>query len=250
MKKIILLFCLTTALCTAQQQYLDAYINRISANTICAGDSLKVDFGYTWSGLPQNKPTINVNFSITNTSYTVTAYHTTLDKVDHFPKEHYSPLAAGDSMFYFYLHIPPTMTTGNYSIQTAGGFGTFEYFPITINGQPTISVASTTVCNGQSYTFQPTGALTYTYSDGQVVTPGLDNSYTVTGTDANGCKGTEVVSITIIMDCAVGIEELYTNQPLLAPVYYDLNGLQIEKRTNQVLIEKTGNRRRKVVFQE
>jgi hypothetical protein len=59
---------------------------------------------------------------------------------------------------------------------------------VTVNAAPTVSVTSGAICNGQSFTMVPSGADTYTYSSGTaVVTPTTNASYTVTGTDVNGC---------------------------------------------------------------
>jgi N-acetylneuraminic acid mutarotase len=59
---------------------------------------------------------------------------------------------------------------------------------ITVNPLPVITVNSGSVCEGQPFTMIPSGASTYTYSGGSaVVTPTINSSYSVTGTDANGC---------------------------------------------------------------
>jgi len=59
---------------------------------------------------------------------------------------------------------------------------------VTINALPVISVNSGTICSGQSFTMNPSGATTYTYSSGSnVVSPVSGQSYTVTGTNVNGC---------------------------------------------------------------
>ena len=51
-----------------------------------------------------------------------------------------------------------------------------------------MSVNSGAICAGQSFTMTPSGATTYTYSSGSdVVSPIVGQSYTVTGTDVNGC---------------------------------------------------------------
>ncbi len=62
-------------------------------------------------------------------------------------------------------------------------------FSISINPSPTISVNSGTICAGQIFTLNPSGALTYTYSSGSsTVSPAFTTSYTVDGTDVNGCQ--------------------------------------------------------------
>ncbi len=63
---------------------------------------------------------------------------------------------------------------------------------------PTVTVNSGAICAGQSFTMMPMGADTYTYSGGSdVVMPTSDASYTVTGTDANGCSNTAVSTVTV-----------------------------------------------------
>jgi hypothetical protein len=69
---------------------------------------------------------------------------------------------------------------------------------IVANLLPTILVNSGIICAGQSFTMVPSGANTYTYSGGSdVVMPTTDASYTVTGTDTNGCENTAVSSLTV-----------------------------------------------------
>ena len=69
---------------------------------------------------------------------------------------------------------------------------------VTVNALPTISVNSGSICAGQSFTIIPSGASTYTYSNGtDVVTPSANDSYTVTGTDGNGCENTVVSTVTV-----------------------------------------------------
>ncbi|MBL7936159.1 MAG: T9SS type A sorting domain-containing protein [Bacteroidia bacterium] len=69
---------------------------------------------------------------------------------------------------------------------------------VTVNALPTLTVNSGAICSGASFTIVPDGALTYTYSGGSdVVLPTADNSYTVTGTDGNGCENTAVSTVTV-----------------------------------------------------
>jgi hypothetical protein len=67
---------------------------------------------------------------------------------------------------------------------------------VTVNALPIIAVNSGTICAGQSFTMAPTGANTYTYSSGtDVVMPTADATYSVAGTDANGCvSGVDAIS--------------------------------------------------------
>jgi uncharacterized repeat protein (TIGR03803 family) len=69
---------------------------------------------------------------------------------------------------------------------------------VSINPTPTITVNSGSICPGQVFTMTPSGALTYTYSSGSAtVSPTTNSSYTVSGTNSNGCTGTAISSVTV-----------------------------------------------------
>jgi gliding motility-associated-like protein len=74
---------------------------------------------------------------------------------------------------------------------------------ITVNAKPTVTASSTSsaVCIGKPITLNGGGALTYTWNNGAVnavaFNPTLTKTYTVTGTDANGCTNTAEVTITV-----------------------------------------------------
>ena len=86
---------------------------------------------------------------------------------------------------------------------------------VTVNTLPTISVNSGSICAGQSFTMVPSGATTYTYSNGtDVVTPAANDSYTVTGTDANGCVSATGAVSTVTVN-ALPVLTAVTNNTLL-----------------------------------
>lgn len=70
---------------------------------------------------------------------------------------------------------------------------------IVANPTPTVIVNSGAICAGQSFTMVPSGADTYTYSNGSdIAMPTSDATYTVTGTDAlTGCENTAISSVTV-----------------------------------------------------
>jgi hypothetical protein len=71
---------------------------------------------------------------------------------------------------------------------------------IIVNLTPTISVNNGSICTGNSFTINPTGASTYTYSSGtNVVSPLTNTVYNVTGTSAQGCvsSNTAISSVTV-----------------------------------------------------
>lgn len=74
----------------------------------------------------------------------------------------------------------------------------------TVNPLPTISISasSTSICAGDSVTLTASGGTSYLWGGGQTtnpltVTPGATTTYSVTGTDANGCQNTASQQITV-----------------------------------------------------
>ncbi len=71
---------------------------------------------------------------------------------------------------------------------------------VVVLASPTVVVSSGTICNGQSFTLSPSGAVTYVYSGGSaIVSPAVNTTYSVTGTSANGCTNqvTALATITV-----------------------------------------------------
>ncbi len=74
---------------------------------------------------------------------------------------------------------------------------------IRINPLPVLQLTASPInCYGQSTTLTVSGAQNYSWSTGAqgtslVITPGSTSTYTVTGTDANGCKSTKTITITV-----------------------------------------------------
>jgi hypothetical protein len=67
----------------------------------------------------------------------------------------------------------------------------------------TISPVSASVCQGSSTTLCASGATSYIWSDGSVtscisVSPSATSSYTVTGTDVNGCVSSATTTVTVV----------------------------------------------------
>jgi hypothetical protein len=85
-----------------------------------------------------------------------------------------------------------TLTAGN-----ACGVSPQQTLAITVNPLPTLSVNSGSICSGQSFTILASGASSYSYSGGAVVSPTLTSSYTVTGTNTLGCSSTALSTITV-----------------------------------------------------
>jgi hypothetical protein len=103
-----------------------------------------------------------------------------------------------------------TLTAGNFSgnisviANNACGSSSASTFALTINQLPNVTAiaASSPICSGSSDVLTASGASTYVWSSGgtastETVSPTSTTTYTVTGTDANGCVSTAPVSVTV-----------------------------------------------------
>lgn len=90
----------------------------------------------------------------------------------------------------------------------ANGCQNTDAVTVTLNPLPTVSVSNDAViCLGQNVPLIASGAASYTWSPGTglsittgattIATPAATITYTVTGTDANGCQNTDDVLITV-----------------------------------------------------
>lgn len=73
---------------------------------------------------------------------------------------------------------------------------------VTVHALPIVTVNSATVCAGTAATLTAAGATTYTWSTSATTasvsaTPSVSTNYTVTGTDANGCKNMATSTVTV-----------------------------------------------------
>ena len=94
-------------------------------------------------------------------------------------------------------------------------------FTITINPTPIIfSGNDQTICSGETITLSGGGAVSYMWDNGVVNTtpfsPTLTTTYTVTGTDGNGCQNSDDVTITVLTPptqdvCVVTVDEITAN---------------------------------------
>ena len=95
--------------------------------------------------------------------------------------------------------VSPSVTT-SYTITGSNSFGCESNVvnTLTVSVTPVISASSGAVCTGGTYTIVPSGALTYTYSSGSaIVSPTATASYTVTGSNIDGCQSDAVLTVTV-----------------------------------------------------
>lgn len=103
----------------------------------------------------------------------------------------------------------PAVTTAYFvTITSAGGCSIIDDVTVTVSVNAPINAGTdVAVCPGASTNLTATGGTTYVWSPttglsnpniaNPVATPGSTTTYTVNGTDANGCTGTDAVTITV-----------------------------------------------------
>ena len=95
-------------------------------------------------------------------------------------------------------------SSGTYTqtLQSSAGCDSVASLALTITGNPSvIAGANQTICAGESVTLSASGAASYAWdngvTDGASFTPNTTATYTITGTDANGCTATDDVLISV-----------------------------------------------------
>jgi hypothetical protein len=90
-------------------------------------------------------------------------------------------------------------SSGIFSLTVGNGCGNSpqQTLSVIVNPAPTVVVSSGAICMGQSFTLVASGASSYTYSNGPVVTPSSTTAYYVTGTNNFGCSQTSGVTVLV-----------------------------------------------------
>jgi len=105
--------------------------------------------------------------------------------------------------------VSPSETT-SYTVtmtSVSGCTGTSSVVVVNVNPNPIITVNSGAICEGNSFTMIPSGAITYTFSSGSaIVNPLTTTSFSVSGTDINGCES----SIMAVSDVTVNTLPIIT----------------------------------------
>jgi gliding motility-associated-like protein len=161
--------------------------------TICAGDSVSLSasggLSYTWNPTGQNGSVIT-DHPVNSTTYTVMGAN-----------------ASG---------CPGSATVA-----------------LTVNALPVISAVAnpSTICNGAgTVTLTASGALNYTWNpNGQMgstitETPNVSTVYTVSGTDANGCKGLATVPVNVVPTPTLSVSPLNSSVCLGTSATLTANG--------------------------
>jgi hypothetical protein len=204
----------------------------VAPNSICSGNSATLSVtgasSYIWNN-NSSASSLVVN-PTTTTTYTVIGKSaawcyktdTVQVKVNYAPNLSILPissicagnstsLAASGASNYLWntgevlsiISVTPSITQ-SYSVTGTNSCGSStKSISVIVNQNPTIAVNSGIICNGQSFTITPSGANTYTYSgNSNIVSPTINTTYTVIGTDVNNCSTTQTVSVTVDNTCA------------------------------------------------
>lgn len=103
------------------------------------------------------------------------------------------------------LTVTPTATT-TYTVTgtDANGCVNTDQVTITVNPQPNVNAGlDVGICTGDNTTLTASGATTYNWDNGigagasHTISPVVTTTYTVTGTDANGCVNTDQVTVMV-----------------------------------------------------
>ncbi|MBI3500228.1 MAG: gliding motility-associated C-terminal domain-containing protein [Bacteroidetes bacterium] len=120
--------------------------------------------------------------------------------------------ASGGTSTYIYVwsngqtsQTANNLSSGNYSVTVTDANGCTATQTVSVAGPtpPTISVSGNTIlCQGDQTILTASGGVVYSWSNGSTgaavaVAPAVTTTYTVIGTDANGCTNTSTISVTV-----------------------------------------------------
>jgi hypothetical protein len=98
---------------------------------------------------------------------------------------------------------PSATTTYMVTGTDANGCQDMDMITVTVNALPTVvaNATATTVCENSPVTLSGSGAVSYTWDnsvmDGVAFNPAATTTYMVTGTDANGCTATDMITVNV-----------------------------------------------------
>jgi gliding motility-associated-like protein len=124
--------------------------------------------------------------------------------------------------------IPNSTQTYTVTGTNANGCQSMDQVVVTVNALPNVSAGlDQSICIGGNAVLVGSGAQTYTWNNGVAngvsFTPGSSQTYTVTGTDANGCTNTDQVTISIVSLPTASISsDVNSGNPILT-VNFDNN---------------------------
>ena len=208
-----------------------APILNVNSGAICIGESFTITpsgaITYTYSGGSNVvSPSADASYSVTGTdingcvtivpavtNVTVNALPTlTVNSGAICNGQSFTITPSGASTYTYSggSSVVSPLADASYSISGTDINGCISSMPavsnVTVYALPTLTVNSGAICNGQSFTITPSGANTYTYSSGtDIVTPSASISYSITGTDSNGCFSSTPAVSNVTVNALPGI---------------------------------------------
>ena len=220
---------------TAIQNVLPSVIATATPSNICVGQSSTISVSggssYIWSNastlaIQSVSPAATKTYSVTGTdANTCSNTATVIVSVTALPTISISPaspavcpgksqvLTASGATTYIWDNFLPTTAsvtvspsiTQNYSVTgTSSGCSSTATVSVTVHpvNQTTVNSPIPPICVGESVSISALGSATYVWSTAATassitVSPTISTSYSVTGTDANGCITTASTSVTV-----------------------------------------------------
>jgi hypothetical protein len=231
----------------------------VPSGAICQGSSFTMTpigaTNYTYSsGTAVVSPTITTSYTITGSNASgCTSIAVCIVSVNPIPTvtvsgglicqgSSFTLTPAGAISYSGTIVVSPIATT-NYTVtgtNSAGCIGS-AIATVSVTSSLAFSVNSGTICQGSSFTMNPTGATSYTYSSGSaVVNPTITTSYTVTGINSTGCSGVTISTVNVNPNPTVTVPSgticqgsTFTITPTGATSYTYSNGTAIVSLTTQ-----------------
>jgi hypothetical protein len=202
----------------------------VNSGSVCSGNSFTIipsgALNYTFSGGSAIvSPTVTTNYSVTGSSSLGCVSGNAVSSVSVIPiptivingpsvicSGKSATLNATGALSYTWNGTTPgssiivsPLSNSNYTVSgiNSSGCENTAVLTITVNPLPgiTIAAASLSVCSGGTISLTANGANSYSWTGGisnsVPFTPTINGSYTVTGTDLNGCENTAVADITV-----------------------------------------------------
>ena len=245
----------------------DVCIGGIVTMTASGADSYTWNIGGTGDDITDS-PIVNTTYSVTgmNSVTGCTTTITNLVTVHALPlvSVNSGSLCAGSTFTmnpsgassYVYSNgsnMVSPIANGSYTVTgtDANGCVSAAVSDVTVNPLPTIGVNTGSICSGSVFTITPTGALTYSYSPGlsALVSPATTTSYSVTGTDANGCVSSvaAVTEVTVFASPIVSVNSgsicsgsTFTMNPTGALSFSYSNGSNVVSPVSNISYTVTG----------
>jgi hypothetical protein len=209
----------------------------VNSGSICSGKSFTMipsgATSYTYSsGTNIVSPLATSNYSVTGTSAlgcvgSNTAISTVVVNASPVIAVNSGSICSGKSFTmtpsgatsYTYssgTNIVSPLATTSYSVRGTSALGCVgsntAISTVVVNASPIIAVNSGSICSGKSFTMIPSGASTYTYSSGtNIVSPLANSNYSVTGTSALGCVGSNTAISSVVVNATPSVVALASN---------------------------------------